>query len=1563
MKKLISLVLVAAIVLSTFVFSVPTAAAAEPVFAVENVEKMQGTGTTVTPKVTITDNPGIYSLKLVVYYDKTELAKSDADGFANSVFGAEDSEIGTERVGTHKDIKSYIPSDLQAYSKGFVINTVGVYNEELEDTETVTDDGIVVELPLEIIADDVGSFNYTVWVAEAYDAEGNEIYVENDMYVGTVDYIPDPYIGIYDEFTVFMTPDEKNIALETKEVSVDIRFDQNPGLWATRIYIVYPEALTLGSTDNVVNSYAIYNDPADLIVGNPDIALDDSRQVQGFKDLMAADPSIVRDGYHSTTVYFEPAAFDKVNSGNGILCTLNFTISDDVEVGDVLDIKMYYAEADFLYAGTKPDGTPDFIIYEPEIYGSELTIVECDHNYVDGFCEYCGQADGNIPSLEAENVQTMLSGADVSPKITISNNPGIHYLKLVVYYDKTELEKSDADAFANSVFGEADSAVGSERIGSHRDIKDYIPADLQSTSKGFVIDLFGEYNDNLEDTDVVTADGIVVELPLSVIAEEHGDYNYRVVVAEACDIEGNTLNFEFVGLKGTVSYVADPNVGIYDDFTVFMTPDKKDVMLGSDTVSVDIRFDQNPGLWATRIYVVYPEALTLGSEDNVVNSLAIYKSESDLVVGTPDLDLDDPRQVQGFKDVMKNDPSITKEGYHSTTIYFEPSSVDSINDGNGVLCTLNFTLSGDVEAGDVLDIKMYYSDADFLYAEISPSGYPEFISYYPETFGSDITIVSSLCEHGNTTTEQASPTCSEWGYINTVCSECGRVISTQSIAPTGVHVEDNGTSTLPDCNDAGAIVYKCTMCGTVMRTEEIPATGHSYLNLQNIIITPPTCTEDGYTTRYCDICGEPRIGDFVPAWGHDEDGDVIVDEPDCDEPGSRTTHCSLCGDVSKSEVIPALDHNFVSGTCTRCGLSITAPPVGGGDEFIVYVSPSDGEIVKGTNEISVDVVLENNPGLWSTRIFVVYPEALSLNDVDNVINPLEIYENDSDMLVGIPDLSLDDYRQPQGFKDLMEADSSIARSGYRSVTIYFEPARYDEITSEDGALCTLNFTVSDDIEAGDVLDIVMYYGESDFLYADTDSNGMPEFVSYYPDVYGAYYTVIEIDCDHVEGDAVVTNPTCENSGKSEYYCSLCGEYLREEIIPATGHLYLQPQNSVITPPTCTEDGYVTRYCDVCNEPKVEAGEPAWGHDMDGDVVIVEPTCKKEGTKITYCDFCGEISDIEYLPKNSTHNLTHVEMVEGTCHTSGYGEYWYCADCGKIFADANGETLTSIEDLVIPPVYDLAYVPYAAPCHNPGTYEYWYCPGCEAVYADAEGTILTNRKNLAIAPVCELVHVERVEACHNDGMEEYWYCPECEAVYADAAATILTNRKNLTIEAVSSLDSYRSEATCTEDGFVIIYCTICEEIISEEVIPAGNHSEEVKTFTIEATCTEFGYIIEACLYCGEAIRTIAVPAKGHHLVDTVVAPTRTERGYTIHTCATCKYSFIDSYVDPVGGEIVAGDINGDADINSIDINISKRIVSGVVAPTIEQILSGDLNGDGVINGIDCNILSRKVSGMQ
>ena len=176
------------------------------------------------------------------------------------------------------------------------------------------------------------------------------------------------------------------------------------------------------------------------------------------------------------------------------------------------------------------------------------------------------------------------------------------------------------------------------------------------------------------------------------------------------------------------------------------------------------------------------------------------------------------------------------------------------------------------------------------------------------------------------TTERTVPaTCGEAGRVDTICDNCGEVVSTRELPPTGAHVWGNGVvTTAPTETTPGVRTFTCSGCDQT-RTETIPATGaHDYQFTKTVA---PTCTDGGYDLYTCSGCGATERRNLTDAAGHKWDGGTVTTAPTETTPGVRTFTCTVCGDI-REETIPATgahDYQFtktVAPTCTDGGYDL-----------------------------------------------------------------------------------------------------------------------------------------------------------------------------------------------------------------------------------------------------------------------------------------------------------------------------------------------------------------------------------------------------------------------------------------------------------------------------------------------------------------------------------------------------------------------------------------------------------------------------------------------------------------
>ncbi len=85
--------------------------------------------------------------------------------------------------------------------------------------------------------------------------------------------------------------------------------------------------------------------------------------------------------------------------------------------------------------------------------------------------------------------------------------------------------------------------------------------------------------------------------------------------------------------------------------------------------------------------------------------------------------------------------------------------------------------------------------------------------------------------------------------------------------------------------------------------------------------------------------------------------------------------------------------------------------------------------------------------------------------------------------------------------------------------------------------------------------------------------------------------------------------------------------------------------------------------------------------------------------------------------------------------------------------------------------------------------------------------------------------------------------------------------------------------------------------------------------VPSTCQKEGTEVRKCNECHEIVESRPLEKAPHTYEDTVVPATPTEKGYTLHTCTVCTYSYKDNYTDYV-------------DETAIKLTIeSKRVVAG------------------------------------
>lgn len=154
-------------------------------------------------------------------------------------------------------------------------------------------------------------------------------------------------------------------------------------------------------------------------------------------------------------------------------------------------------------------------------------------------------------------------------------------------------------------------------------------------------------------------------------------------------------------------------------------------------------------------------------------------------------------------------------------------------------------------------------------------------------------------------------------------------------------------------------------------------------------------------------------------------------------------------------------------------------------------------------------------------------------------------------------------------------------------------------------------------------------------------------------------------------------------------CSVCGA--KYGSVDKTKHGETEVRDAKAA--TCTEDGYTgDTYCKVCGD-KLETGTVIKAGHTITKVEAKAATCTAEGNIEHYtCSVCGklfadavgtrEIAAADTVLAKLAHDLAKIEAKAATTESEGNIEYWRCADCGKLFADADGKQELFAADVVI-----------------------------------------------------------------------------------------------------------------------------------------------------------------------------------------------------------------------------------------------------------------------------------------
>ena len=627
-----------------------------------------------------------------------------------------------------------------------------------------------------------------------------------------------------------------------------------------------------------------------------------------------------------------------------------------------------------------------------------------------------------------------------------------------------------------------------------------------------------------------------------------------------------------------------------------------------------------------------------------------------------------------------------------------------------------------------------------------------------------------------------------------------------------------------------------------------------------------TCTTQGYDEHICNEWGGMNYNDnYVAAKGHSWDNGTVTKAATYTETGIKTFKCKDCGET-RTEEIPSLDKTYhilqvVAPTCT-----------------------SEGYTIYECNEV---------PGLTYKGDFT--DKTPHTYDEGVVTKEATIYEK------GVKTFTCsacgDTYTEdiPMVEKTWHKGDTVAPTCTEQGYTVY---------------ICDQDATLTENRDFVDALD--HDWGEGVVTKAATCTEDGEKTFTCSRD--GATKTEVIPAVGHKWDDGTVTTPTtCEASGVKTYKClnDGCTETKTEEIA-ALGHNY---DDGVVTKAaTCTEDGVKTFTCQNDKSHTYTEVIPATGHDYDDGVVTTKPTYTENGVKTFTCHNCGDTYTESIPALGYTYNET---VVAPTCTEDGYTMHECVEDATKSF-----------KDNIVPALgHEYKEVTTPATCKDAGSVDK-VCERCNdkqhvrdipvnEEHQWDEGVI--TKEPTATEPgiktytctVCNKTKTESIAKVHVHDytrLGEIVEGPYCETegkrwMYCSYEGCNERVLKPVPAIGYHDWDTEHTEclkkATCTEPGTMLMHCKRDASHTMTYSYGGTGHIWDEGVITTQPTHDEYGVKTLHCKNCDATMTEKVLPTK-YTFTVTVVPPTCTEDGYTMHKCnEDDSFSYKDNIVHSTG----------------------------------------------------------------
>lgn len=731
---------------------------------------------------------------------------------------------------------------------------------------------------------------------------------------------------------------------------------------------------------------------------------------------------------------------------------------------------------------------------------------------------------------------------------------------------------------------------------------------------------------------------------------------------------------------------------------------------------------------------------------------------------------------------------------------------------------------------------------------------------------------SASCEHKNAAAGTNTATCTAAGEIMYTCPDCGASWTEPSEALG--HLWDAGTASETTlCTEARVVTYTCTRAGCGETKEEsLPAAAAHALD-EGTVTREATCTEDGERTFRCtnDGCTYTETQVIPSAGEHKLDGGTVTKKATCTTAEEITYKCTVCDHTETRTGAAALGHAWDSAAaceerhCTRDGCEESLPATA----KHTYAKDNARSVAATCEEDGKDVFV-----------------CSACNDSYET----KIEKFGHTMIAGEPEEGETACEKIVTYTCARGCGYSEQEKTYTHT--YVTTFKVEATCTKEGVRYE-SCSVCNAVREG-----------SETTYTDENAHAWKEGTT---EGGITTYTCVH-DSSHKKTVLVSTEQSAKVTSeqlKSTDEVSLGGAEIamsKEAVDTLGGGEYTLAAEKATDVPDIGEELENEVYSITLTDGNNEAVTEFDGHK----VTIRLPYTLQEGDNvdaiyIAYIDKKGEIEEIVgtysngYVTFTTTHfsfytvrQYTAAQMCEkhghaisesstaATCLTDGF-ILRVCTRCGQI-----------LENRVVPALGHSwgEATGQEATCTTAGTMTKT-CTRC-----DATSVVITPAYGHEwIADAGNTV----AATCTTAGKEAYT-CAHCGDTYT------------ITIAALGhALRETVTQPTCTERGFTEYTCTRdgCGFSYTANVVAALGHTWDLT----EPTCGR-GQI---CTVCGAA----GAPATGNHTMENgvctvcgqgcdhnfvkgeVVAPTCTERGYTVYTCSACGSTENREYTDPAG----------------------------------------------------------------